>query len=377
MKNKRHAVQEASLFIDDQAAGTVRCDGLWTMSCLEGLEEVLPNISWPAEEIRLDCGGISGMDTAGAWLLKRMIETLESSGAKISLSGLKQEYASLLKLVGQECFAEIPAKNRPPGFVEKVGRDFVVELTTLAGLLSFIGETSIALTRTLARPGKIRWRATAANIQTTGFSALPIIGLLSFLIGIVIAYQGGVQLDKYGANIFIVDLVSVSMVRELAPLMTAIMVAGRTSSAFTAQIGTMQTTEEIDAIRVLGLSVQEIIVLPKMVALVTVLPLLTVYASILGIGGGMVMAAATMDVSMGLFISRLQETLTVQSYLAGMVKTPIFAAIIASVGCYQGFLVSSSAESVGYRTTVSVVHSIFLVIIIDAVFSILFSWMGV
>jgi phospholipid/cholesterol/gamma-HCH transport system permease protein len=191
--------------------------------------------------------------------------------------------------------------------------------------------------------------------------------------GIVIAYQGAAQLARFGANIYVVDLVGLSMARELSPLITAIIVAGRSGSAYAAQIGTMKVTEEIDALRTIGVGPLELLVLPKVIALTIALPLLTVYTDVMGVLGGMVMARPQLGISFGTFIERLSYAVTLSSYLIGVGKAPVFAAIIALVGCYQGFQVTGSAESVGRRTTVSVVQSIFLVILVDALFSIVFN----
>jgi phospholipid/cholesterol/gamma-HCH transport system permease protein len=197
--------------------------------------------------------------------------------------------------------------------------------------------------------------------------------LLSFLLGIVIAYQGADQLQRFGASIYVVDLVGLSMVRELSPMMTAIIIAGRSGSAYAAQIGTMKVTEEIDALRTIGVVPFELLVLPKLLALIIAMPLLTVFTDVTGILGGMVMASAQLNISFDVFIDRLDEAVNTSSYLVGIGKAPVFAAIIAIVGCYQGLQVSGSADSVGRQTTVSVVQSIFLVIVADAMFSIAFS----
>jgi phospholipid/cholesterol/gamma-HCH transport system permease protein len=213
------------------------------------------------------------------------------------------------------------------------------------------------------------------NLQTAGFDALPIVGLLSFLMGVVISYQGADQLQRFGANIFIVDLVSLSMLRELSPLMTAIIVAGRSGSAYAAQIGTMKVTEEIDALRTIGIGPIELLVLPKMLALIITLPLLTIYADITGVLGGMIMASTKLGVSFDVFLDRIGNAVSLSSFLTGVGKAPVFAAIISLVGCFQGFQVSGSADSVGRQTTVSVVQSIFLVILADALFSVVFNWL--
>jgi phospholipid/cholesterol/gamma-HCH transport system permease protein len=218
---------------------------------------------------------------------------------------------------------------------------------------------------------------TAKIVEESGLNALPIAGLLVFLLGIVVAYQGGRQLETYGANIFVVELVGLIMLRELSPLIVAIIVAGRTGSAYTAEIGTMRVTEEIDAMQTIGIGPFDQLVLPKVVGLIIALPLLTVFADILGIFGGMVMASNVLDVSFRDFLQRMPQAISMTDFLVGVVKAPVFALIISMVGCHQGFQVSGGADSVGKQTTVSVVQSIFLVIITDACFSVLFSWLGI
>jgi len=229
--------------------------------------------------------------------------------------------------------------------------------------------------RVLREPHRIRWRAILHNVQTAGVAALPITGLLSFLLGIVIAYQGADQLQRFGANIYVADLVGISMLRELSPMMTAIIIAGRSGSAYTAQIGTMKVTEEIDALRTIGVPPLELLVLPKMIALAIVMPLLTVYTDVTGVLGGMIMAQWKLGVDFRAFLDRLDDAIVLSTYWTGLVKAPVFAMIIALVGCYRGFQVTGSAESVGTQTTMSVVQSIFLVIVTDAMFSIVFLWL--
>jgi phospholipid/cholesterol/gamma-HCH transport system permease protein len=219
-------------------------------------------------------------------------------------------------------------------------------------------------------PMRIRWRPVAFNISSAGLDALPIVGLLAFLMGVVVAYQGAGQLRTYGANIFVADLVGLSMLREFAPLITAIIVAGRSGSAYAAQIGTMVVTEEMDALRTIGIAPQELLVLPKLFALVLALPLLTVFADALGVAGGMLMAQMRLDVGYDEFLERFIKAVAVRDYLIGVLKAPVFAAIIVIVGCFQGFRTQGGADGVGQQTTRSVVWSIFLVIVVDAVFSV-------
>jgi phospholipid/cholesterol/gamma-HCH transport system permease protein len=276
----------------------------------------------------------------------------------VRLDGLRAEFDALLKLIASRVPEAQAPTPPPPGALTKVGQQAWTGLGHGLGMLSFLGEATVALFRSLAQPRRIRWKPILHNLQSGGFEALPITGLLSFLLGIVIAYQGAEQLRRFGANIYIADLVGLSMVRELA-LITAIIVAGRSGSAYTAQIGTMKVTEEIDALRTIGIPPLDLLVLPKLLALVVALPLLTVYTDVMGIFGGMVMARAQLDVSFGTFVDRLDDAITLRSYLIGVGKAPVFAAIIALVRCYQGFQTTGSADSVGRQTTKSVVQAIF------------------
>lgn len=260
-----------------------------------------------------------------------------------------------------------------PNIIERVGQATVATFKKTMVILSFIGEIAITFAKSIVRPKHIRWRPILFNIRSAGFDALPIVGLLSFLLGVVVAYQGAGQLKQYGANIFVADLIGLSMLREFSPLMTAIIVAGRSGSAYAAQIGTMVVTEEVDAMRTLGISPLELLVLPKIIALVIALPLLIVFADALGVFGGMLMARQQLDVSFVEFLDRFVKAVSPTAFMIGVGKAPVFAAIIAIVGCFQGFKTKGGADSVGRQTTRSVVQSIFLVIVADALFSIAFS----
>jgi phospholipid/cholesterol/gamma-HCH transport system permease protein len=358
------------------APGEMSCTGAWTLRGIASLEPRLEAAAWPAGgELSIDGSAITAMDTSGAWLLYRTMRMLERAGRSVRLHGLRAEFDALLKLIAARA-AEAQAPPPPaPGALAKFGQQAWLGVLQLGGMLSFLGEATAALLRSLTQPQRIRWKPILHNVQTCGFEALPITGLLSFLLGIVIAYQGAEQLRRFGANIYVVDLVALSMVRELSPLITAIIVAGRSGSAYTAQIGTMKVTEEIDALRTIGIAPLDLLVLPKVLAMVVALPLLTVYTDVMGIFGGMVMARAQLDIGYGTFLDRLDDAITLKSYLIGIGKAPVFAAIIALVGCYQGFQTTGSADSVGRQTTTSVVQAIFLVIVTDALFSIVFSWL--
>ena len=345
------------------------------MQGVASLEDQFEALSLPRSgELVIDAAGIAALDTSGAWLLHRMTQGLRAQGVAVRIDGLRPEFGGLLQLIASRgtAAARVAAASRP-GLLAGIGLKAWADARNAADFLTFVGEAFTVLFRSLAQPRRIRWRAILHNIQVAGFDALPITGLLSFLMGIVIAYQGADQLQRFGANIFVADLVGIAMLRELSPLLTAIIVAGRSGSAYTAQIGTMKVTEEIDALRTVGVVPQELLVLPKMLALVIVLPLLTVYTDITGVLGGMLMARTQLDLGFDVFLRRLNEAIVMSTYLTGLCKAPVFAMIIALVGCFRGFETAGSADSVGRQTTISVVQSIFLVIVTDAIFSIVFN----
>lgn len=362
-----------------QMDGTLlRCGGDWTVSQLSVLELWLKQTRLPEGRVQIDLSEVRRLDTGGAWVLQRLLLKLEQRQQAVEVRGLSAEAKGLLELVRNTAItpASVPRLYHS-GVVEDLGRSSLDRARTSIGLLAFIGEMASVWLGQLIRPSRIRWRETFHELGEAGYKALGIVGLLSFLLGVVIAYQGGMQLRQYAASLFVADLVGLSMVRELAPLITAIIIAGRSGSAYTAQIGTMQVTEEVDALRSMGIAPMELLVLPKLLALIIALPLLTVYADIMGVLGGMVMASAQLDVGFPAYIDRLSVAVSVESYLVGIGKAPVFAAIIATLGCYQGFQVAGSAESVGRRTTLSVVQSIMAVIVVDAAFSVALNYFGI
>ena len=368
-------VEQAHVQLDQ---ATLRCAGPWTAASLVEAERALRAVHWPAGAVVLDFGKISALDLAGAWVMHRTRSELRAQGRDVQLTGLNADQQRLLDLVAERSGEPRPVPHpSEPGFLEDIGRTSSTFAHDLLRFLAFIGHLTFLAVRILLTPAVMYWNVVVREIEEAGFQALPIVGLLTFLIGVVIAYQGGDLLRDYGGSIFIADLVGLSILRELAPLITAIIVAGRTGSAYTAQIGTMQVTEEVDALRSMGIAPIELLVLPKLFALLIALPLLTMFADVMGVLGGMFMARAQLEVSYPSFLDRLDQAIDLQSFLVGIGKAPVFAFIIASVGCYQGFRVSGGAEAVGRRTTMCVVHSIFLVIVIDAVFSIIFTQLGI
>jgi phospholipid/cholesterol/gamma-HCH transport system permease protein len=352
--------------------------GSWTARGIGAIEPQLAALSAPSgSETVVDGTRIEALDTAGAWVLHKLLQRLRVEGTTVQVRDLRPEFARLLEVVGQQVDdrkdSASPVASAPPSMLEGVGRSTEAALMQAVAMLGFVGECAVALAGCVAHPARFRWRPILYNIRSAGFDALPIVGLVSFLIGIVVAYQGAGQLRQYGANIFVADLVGLSILREFAPLFTAIIIAGRSGSAYAAQIGTMAVTEEIDAMRTVGIAPLEMLVLPKLIALLIALPLLTVLADVSGVFGGMIMARSQLDVSFEEFMDRFIKAISVTTYLIGICKAPVFAFIIVVVGCFQGFRTKGGADSVGRQTTRSVVQSVFIVIVADALFSIAFS----
>ncbi|MDP1681690.1 MAG: MlaE family lipid ABC transporter permease subunit [Burkholderiales bacterium] len=358
-----------------EAGHRLVCGGDWSVHGIAGLRARLAKLSWDAGgELVVDFSQVTRLDTAGVWVLHHIVEERAQHGQTVRVDGMRAEYAALQRLVESRAPQKIaPLKAHASGPLVVLGYHAWHWFDQTRGMLHFVGENTVALLHALKSPRHLRFRPILANIQQAGFDALPIVGLLSFLIGMVIAYQGSVQLARYGANIFIADLVGHATLRELAPMMVAIIVAGRSGSAYAAQIGTMKVTEEIDALRTMGVSPLELLVLPKLIALLIALPLLTVFADFTGVLGGMLVASTQLDVDVYTFLDRFDDAIKVSTFLFGVGKAPVFAMIIALVGCYSGFQARGSADSVGRQTTVSVVQSIFLIIIADAIFSIVAS----
>lgn len=367
------ATQNASIRKD---GNTLVCSNCWTVSHIAPLSTNVREIPAPPDDtVVIDGAGIAAMDTAGAWLLLQVRRHIEATNRQVSLDGFHPDHTRLIKYItGESQDAErIIAPHPKRSLMDR----WLAACSDLVHFLAFIGQTVVSMFRAIRHPGRVRWPEIFIEIRDTGVKALPIVGLLSFLMGVVFAYLGAVQLRQYGADLYIADMVGYAMLRELAPLLTAILVCGRTGSAFAAQIGTMQVREEVAALETIGISPIDLLVLPKLLALIIVLPLLSVFADVLAVIGGMVLANLQLGLGFNAFIYRLEETISLSTFMIGIGKAPVFAAIIAIVGCYQGFKVQGSAESVGRHTTISVVQSIFLVIVTDAMFSVLFSIMGV
>jgi phospholipid/cholesterol/gamma-HCH transport system permease protein len=320
---------------------------------------------------RIDLAKVTILDSSGAWLVADTKRRLDALGLSTEIVVGRAADRALLDRV-EKALARIGVLAPPPkphallAALANVGEIVIQGLKKGKELLSFFGLSLILIVRATSMPWRIQFKAVAKHVETTGLNALPIVGLLNFLIGVVVAFIGAVQLKKFGAEIYTVDLVGVAVLRELGVLITAILIAGRSGSAFTAQIGTMKVNQEIDAMQTIGLNPIEVLVLPRILAMMITLPLLTFYADIMGIAGGALMAMVSLDISLTSFVRTLHEAIEIKTFLIGMLKAPFCAFIIALVGCFEGLQVAGSAESVGARTTMSVVESVFLVIVFDA-----------
>ncbi len=362
--------------------------GAWTA---EGLGAMADEAAIPADGVGpgptptlLDGAELVALDSAGAWVLQRWLQRWHQGrhqggqeaptpaptlrGWPERALGLMQEVQNLSKA------AAAPLAGAPRhGLLQRTGRAAVAGGRQAQAFVAFVGQVAVAAADVVRHPRRFRVRAVLREIQIGGFDALPIIGLTAFLLGVVVAYQGADQLRNYGANIFVVELVGYAMLREFAPLIGAIIIAGRSGSAHAAQIGTMVVTEEIDAMRTIGIDPLQRLVLPKLIAMAIALPLLTVFADIAGVAGGMVMARSQLDIGFGEFADRFGRVMQGSALLLGLGKSFVFAFIIVLVGCFQGFRTEGSADSVGRQTTLSVVQAIFLVIVADALFSVAFN----
>ena len=354
------------------------CKGSFTLLYVTKLSTQI-KFKYNSKKIVFDVSQITDFDTHGILLIIDTIKKLEKSKCTVTIVGKSEKFNALYEV----CLSNFPEKIKPPfkngtigEFFYTIGKIVTKSKKTLINFFSFIGGLTEAVGALVFKPKNIRFKAISYHVENSGLKALPIILLTSFLIGIVIAFQGAVQLEKFGANIFIVEMVSISVTRELAPLITAIVIAGRSASAYSAEIGVMKITEEIDAMKTMGFSVWNFLVIPRVFALMISLPLVVFFADVVSIFGGMVIASLQLGISFEEFTNRMQESVEIKHVIIGLVKAPIFGWIIAVIGCFRGFQISGSTESVGKYTTISVVNAIFWVIAMDAIISVFLTELG-
>jgi len=360
--------------------GRLELGGAWTIGASARLDGELRALKADGD-VQIDASGLKKLDSSGAWLLLRTRRALEEGGAKVTGPDLPDSYRPLLDSL--EKTKPQPAVKPPRAAtfrrrLYKIGKATIQALDQGYSILGYLGRVTVETGEAIAKPKhNLRIAAIFHQVEETGINALPIVGLLSFLIGVVLAYQAIDQLKQFGAEQLTVNGLGIIVLREMGVLMTSIIVAGRSGSAFTAQIGTMRVNEEIDAMQTMGLNTVDVLVLPRIIGLVIALPLLTFYADIMALIGGWLMCYFNLGMTFPVFLRQLQGAVHVNTFLVGFIKAPVFAFVIALVGCYEGFQVERNAASVGLLTTRSVVESVFLVIVLDAAFSVMFSVLGI
>ncbi len=366
----------------DGQAVTVALSGDWVIRTAMEAEAIVEGlVSEQGQlELVLDLTDLRALDTAGAWLIHRLRGRIEFSGTRVRVEGLRPEQQILLN--------EVDAHHPPPpsheprqgmliNLMEATGKSVVEAWQDFIAMLHILGSLSTVVATVLFQPKRLRGIAIAVQFDKSCIGAVPIVALMSFLIGAIIAQQGGFYLRQFGADLFVVDLAGVLVLREIGVLLTAIMVAGRSGSAFTAELGSMKMQEEIDALQVIGLNVTEVLILPRLLALMAAMPVLTFVSDLAALTGSGLVTWWYLEIPPAAYLSRLEEAITVQTFIVGMVKAPFMALIIGLIACVEGLKVGGSADSLGRHTTMSVVKAIFLVIVVDGLFAIFFAAINV
>lgn len=364
---------------EDADGAVVRLSGTVTVNTVSQVQESFRELK-PYRRLVVDLEAVRRMDTAGAWALSDFEHRQVASGGAFEVRNLSDKNALILDSVRQAMPKKEPVEPARGGFVaflEATGRRVTAGTTFLLELTGYLGLFFARLGRVMRHPSEFRLTALVAHAEDVGYRAVPIVALMAFLIGVVLAFQGATQLQQFGAEVFVVDLIAISILRELGILLTAIIVAGRTASAFTAAIGSMKMREEIDAMRTLGLDPATVLFLPRILALLLMLPILGLIANVMGLLGGALMAWIDLGISPSMFRTRLIEGTEITHVFVGLVKAPVFALIIGVVGCHAGMQVKGNAESLGRMTSNAVVTAIFAVIVADALFSIFFAQVGI
>jgi phospholipid/cholesterol/gamma-HCH transport system permease protein len=375
------AQAQRSCWIEEQDGEVVlHLGGAWRLAALGELSRQLGGPGGPLQAVAshqlpaaVDGAALQHLDTAAALLLLEALADAGADPAGVALRHFDERHERILEVVRSR-FADtaLTPRQRALTLPGHVGKTVVDGTALMLGHVEFFGRTLSEIGRLLLRPRELRMHELFAQLGQVGVNAIPVVALVTFLIGVVMAYMLGLQAEKYGANIFVVDGVALGMTREFSPLIVATIMAGRSGAAFTAQLGTMKLTEEIDAIRTLGLSPAQVLVLPRVLALVLTLPLLVFVGDVAGMAGAMLMANATLDIPPQAFIDRLQVALSPRHYVIGIAKAPVFALFIAVIGCRMGMSVSRDTRSIGINTTSTVVQGIVAVILLDAIFAVIF-----
>jgi phospholipid/cholesterol/gamma-HCH transport system permease protein len=349
--------------------------GEWRVGELAGMEKALAHIDLAGvRRVRIDTTQLTVIDFSAAWCLRDFLERIRQLGGEITFEGTEPEQLRLIT----DCLTRAPYRPPPTDGdngiepVEALGRHVVRRWRDVMAALDFAGRVTVAAGRALVNPRRLRPISIARHVYDTGITAIPIVALIAFLISVIIAYMSAQQLQKFGAEIFVVDLVTIGVLRELGVLLTAIIVAGRSGSAFAAEIGAMRLNEEVDALKATGVDPFEVLVVPRMFGLIIALPLLTVISDAIGLAGGALLCRYLLDMPLTQYLQRVNDSIAYSTFWVGIVKAPVFAMLIAMAGVYRGMQVRDSSRELGRLTTMAVVQSIFLVILADALFAVLF-----
>jgi len=355
---------------------TLFLSGDWRISQAPEMDKSFRKTPAAKGSIVVDAAGIGSFDTFGAWLIYRLLKKMEPGAKSLTVKNLNPQLQRLVENMSAHDLKP-PEKPERPSFIDRrlhaLGTLSANVVAHYGHLFAFIGFVLVRALKALRHPRRFRLTSLVFHLEEVGFNALFIVGLMSFLIGAVIVNQGAIQLRQFGAEVFTVDLLAVSVLREMGILLAAILVAGRSGSAFCAEIGSMKIREEVDAIQVMGMNPVDVLVLPRMMALILIMPILAFFSDMMGVLGGALMSFNMLDMSFEAFISRFRDSILLTTFYIGLIKAPFFGAIIAINGCYEGLSVTGSAESVGRNTTRSVVQSIFMVIVLDALFAMFFT----
>jgi phospholipid/cholesterol/gamma-HCH transport system permease protein len=356
--------------------------GEWTALAANRLEKQIVATERGAADVTrvdIDMSAVKRLDTFGAWLLERLVQTWQARGAQTQVTGLAPDFQTLVDDVHGAGRKETPPAPRTTVFAEglsAIGRSVTTAAGSLIAILDMLGALAMTLARVVAQPTRFRFTSLVHHLDHVCWRAVPIILLITFLIGAIIAQQGIFHFRKFGADIYVIDMVGILVLREIGVLIVAIMVAGRSGSAYTAEIGSMKMREEVDALRTMGFDPVEVLILPRVLALIIALPILTFVGSMAALYGGGLVCWLYGGIDPDIFLSRLKEAITLDHFKVGMIKAPFMALIIGIVAAVAGLKVKGSAESLGIQTTASVVEAIFLVIVVDGLFAIFFASIG-
>ena len=356
--------------------------GPWTARFAPDLERIVgeaEKLTGAPQTIFIDVSEVSKLDTFGAWLIERLRRSLTQEGTEAQIAGLSANYSTLVDEVRRIEPTKLadPSRASLRDVVERIGRSVYGVGDTFVGLVAMMGAVLVAMTRVILQPSRFRLTSVVHHLEQVCWNAVPIVVLITFLIGCIIAQQGIFHFRKFGADVFVVDMLGVLVLRELGVLLVAIMVAGRSGSAYTAELGSMKMREEIDALRTMGFDPIDVLILPRMIALVLAMPILTFLGVVAALYGGGLVAWLYGGVDPEAFLLRLREAISIDHFTVGMIKAPVMAVVIGVVACVEGLAVKGSAESLGQHTTASVVKGIFFVIVMDGLFAIVFASIGI